>query len=54
MCIRDSLIPGQWYNIGPLKLNHWNIIGHKLTTEKMDSSTVNIYKNHAARLMVLP
>ena len=50
----EVLIPGQWYNIGPLKLNHWNIIGHKLTTEKMDSSTVNIYKNHAARLMVLP
>lgn len=50
----DVLIPGQWYTIGPLRMNHWNIIGHKLILENLSETAINLYKFHAQRLMSLP
>ena len=50
----DVLIPGQWYTIGPLKMNHWNIIGHKLMLGNLSETAMDLYKSHALRLSMLP
>ena len=51
---KDVLIPGQWYTIGPLKMNHWNIIGHKLMLGNLSETAMDLYKSHALRLSMLP
>ena len=51
---KDLLIPGQWYTIGPLKINHWNIIGHKLILSGLSDTALNLYKSHSLLLKKLP
>ena len=51
---QDVLIPGQWYTIGPLKMNHWNIIGHKLILGNLSNTAIDLYKSQALRLRKLP
>ena len=51
---KDVLIPGQWYTIGSLKMNHWNIIGHKLMLGNLSETAMDLYKSHALRLSMLP
>ena len=51
---KDLLIPGQWYTIGPLKINHWNIVGHKLILDGLSDTALNLYKSHSLRLKNLP
>ena len=51
---KDLLIPGQWYTIGPLKINHWNIIGHKLILGGLSDTALSFYKSHSLRLKNLP
>ena len=51
---KDVLIPGQLYTIGPLKMNHWNIIGHKLMLGNLSETAMDLYKSHALRLNKLP
>ena len=51
---KDVLISGQWYTIGPLKMNHWNIIGHKLMLGNLSETAMDLYKSHALRLSMLP
>jgi hypothetical protein len=51
---KDVLIPGQWYTIGSLKMNHWNIIGHKLMLGNLSETAMDLYMSHALRLSMLP
>ena len=49
----DLLIPGQWYAIGPFRMDHWNIIGH-LGNERTDEISKHIFISHTYRLKTLP
>ena len=48
-----ELLSGRWYSIGPLIMDHWNIIGHKLNLKNIDDQSIQFYKDHAQRLMSL-
>ena len=49
----SRFVPGQWYSIGPLRIDHWNIIGHKMHLKKTDKNSIRFFKEHASRLMNL-
>ena len=49
----EPLIKGQWYAFDPIKLDHYQSVGHKISRERrilLDS----IYINHAKLLWSLP
>ena len=49
-----SVIPGQWYNMGNIKMDHWKIIGQgKLDTEE-EEFLLTLYLDHCKRLWGLP
>ena len=48
-----SLMKGQWYTFKPIKLDHYQSVGHMISNEKrgmLDS----VYINHAQLLWSLP
>ena len=49
----DPLMPGEWYTFGPIKLDHYQSVGHMLT-EKKRGIVDSIYINHAKLLLSLP
>ena len=49
----SQFLPGQWYSIGPLRMDHWNIIGHKMQLKETSENSINFFKEHALRLMNL-
>lgn len=50
----DILIPGQWYSIGPLDYDHWEITGHGLLQKEETDKLYKLYKDHLDLLMSLP
>jgi len=49
----EFLISGQWYAIGPIQIDHWNVVGH-LGDDITRNIAKNILTNHAIRLKELP
>lgn len=49
----DLLIPGQWYTMGPIQVDHWNIVGH-MGNDQTDGMAKYILSNQAMRLQALP
>ena len=49
----SQFIPGKWYSIGTLRVDHWNIIGHKMHLKETDENPIKFFKEHALRLMNL-
>jgi len=50
----EPLIPGQWYVVEKLKLDHWKIIGHSKLKQEEKEIILTLYHNHALRLWQLP
>lgn len=50
----EPLIPGQWYVIGPLKMDHWEIVGHGPMDNEEQQEVMNIYQTHFKLLQSLP
>ena len=49
----ELLIPGQWYWIKVHPMDHWNIIGHLGSKERMEVARI-VLKTHVTRLKTLP
>ena len=49
----ELLIPGQWYWIKVYPMDHWNIIGHLGSKERMEAARL-VLKAHGNRLKTLP
>ena len=49
----DPLMQGQWYTTGPIKLDHYQSVGHMVSKEKRDIVN-SLYINHAKFLLSLP
>lgn len=49
----ELLIPGQWYVIGPIMIDHWNVVGH-LGSDTSNTLAKNLFIEHANRLKALP
>ena len=49
----ELLIPGQWYWIKVYPMDHWNIIGHLGSKERMEAARM-VLKAHGNRLKTLP
>jgi hypothetical protein len=49
----DLLIPGQWYALGPIQMDHWNIMGH-LGDDQSNGLAKHIISKQATRLKSLP
>jgi triacylglycerol lipase len=49
----DLLIPGQWYTLDPIELDHWNIIGH-LGNDQSNELAKTILIKQVNRLNKLP
>ena len=49
----ELLIPGQWYWIKVCPMDHWNIIGHLGSKERMEAARM-VLKAHGNRLKTLP
>lgn len=50
----ESVIPGQWYNMGKIKMDHWKIIGQGKMTNDDEDFLLSLYLNHCKRLWDLP
>ncbi|RMF08324.1 MAG: lipase [Candidatus Neomarinimicrobiota bacterium] len=50
----EPLIKGQWYTIGPLRMDHWRSVGHGKFTPRQRQELVQLYLQHCKRLMKLP
>jgi triacylglycerol lipase len=50
----ESLIPGQWYVMGKLKLDHWKIVGQGRLDDKEKEFLLSLYKKHSSMLWELP
>ena len=50
----ESVIPGQWYNMGKIKFDHWKIIGQGKMTIKEEEFLLSLYLDHCKRLWNLP
>ena len=49
----DPLMQGQWYTFQPIKLDHYQSVGHMISKEKREILD-SIYINHARLLLSLP
>ena len=49
----ELLIPGQWYWIKVFPMDHWNIIGHLGSKERIEAAK-KVIKTHGNRLKTLP
>ena len=49
----DPLMQGQWYTFEPIKLDHYQSVGHMISKEKREILD-SIYINHARLLLSLP
>tara|TARA_Y100001970_G_C14187261_1_gene833313 strand:- start:722 stop:1924 length:1203 start_codon:yes stop_codon:yes gene_type:complete len=49
----DPLIQGQWYTFAPIKLDHYQSVGHMISKRKR-ASLDSLYINHAKLLRSLP
>ena len=49
----DLLIPGQWYALGLIQMDHWNIMGH-LGDDQSNGLAKHIISKQATRLKSLP
>ena len=49
----DPLMQGQWYVFEPIKLDHYQSVGHMISKDKRKTLD-SIYINHARLLMSLP
>jgi triacylglycerol lipase len=49
----EFLISGQWYALGPIQIDHWNIVGH-LGDDITHKIAKNVLINQAIRLKELP
>jgi len=52
--INEPPIPGQWYAVRQLKIDHWSIIGQGLISEERRNELFNIYEDHCNILWSLP
>ena len=50
----EPLIKGQWYTMGPLKMDHWRCVGHGKFTPEERQALNQIYINQCKRLWALP
>ena len=50
----EAVIPGQWYNMGKIKFDHWKIIGQGKMTIKEEEFLLSLYLDHCKRLWNLP
>ncbi len=49
----EFLISGQWYAIGPIQIDHWNVVGH-LGDDITRKIAKNVLIDQAIRLKELP
>jgi len=49
----DPLMQGQWYTFAPIKLDHYQSVGHMISKDKREALD-SIYINHARLLLSLP
>jgi len=49
-----SVIPGQWYNMGNIKMDHWKIIGQGKLAAEEEEFLLTLYLDHCKRLWGLP
>jgi len=49
-----SLIPGQWYTLGPYQMGHYYIIGQAFMRKKSRDKLYKIYSDHCKLLYTLP
>ena len=49
----DPLIQGQWYTFGPIKMDHYQSVGHMIYG-KQRAKIDSLYLNHAELLYTLP
>ena len=49
----EPLVQGQWYTFEPIKLDHYQSVGHMIPTEKRNLLD-SMYVNHAKLLWSLP
>ncbi len=50
----QPLIPGQWYTMGPLKMDHWYVIGHTVYKEENQLAIMKLFSDHVKLLNSLP
>lgn len=50
----EPLIPGQWYVLPTVKMDHWGIIGHGNLNRKEKEFLLSLYDEHCERLWSLP
>ncbi len=50
----EPLIPGQWYVMGKLKMDHWKIVGQGRMNGKEEEFILSLYHTHCKRLWNLP
>jgi triacylglycerol lipase len=50
----EPLIPGQWYTFGPLKMDHWRVVGHGVSDREEWEPIYRLYADHCRRLWNLP
>ncbi|NIA18568.1 MAG: lipase [Simkaniaceae bacterium] len=50
----EPLIPGQWYTIGPLKMDHWSVIGQTVIHKEEKARVRALFIEHAKLLKSLP
>ena len=50
---KDLLIPGQWYYIKILEMDHWSIIGHLGNDDRLEKAEQYLI-NHVKVLQSLP
>ncbi len=50
----EPLLQGQWYTIGPLRMDHWRSVGHGKFTPEERQALTQLYVNHCRRLWSLP
>ncbi len=43
----EPLIPGQWYTMPPLKMDHWYVIGHTAVKEEEMAEIKSLFLKHA-------
>lgn len=50
----ERLQPGRWYSQGPLKMDHWFIVGHFIVNGEEWAQVRKIYEDHCQLLWTLP
>ncbi|MFQ6676224.1 MAG: esterase/lipase family protein [Fidelibacterota bacterium] len=50
----EPLQPGRWYTRGPLRMDHWYVVGHFIMDDEEWASVRKLYEDHCRLLWSLP